>query len=393
MARTASRAATSSPPGRARPARDLRDGLPQPLPDPGRRRRRRLRDRLLAGLQHPPAVPRPGRTGRVEVVRKPANYGWPLCYSPDLPYYRWNFLTSTPLDSPPPHSSAATPPRSAQRLSVEPQGGPDGRAGPEYSPPITKPDIWYSYQDNAATNPLGNPCFASRPSLTVRRLPLRPPAPSSPLSCSTVALVRTARRRTTTTPTTRAPTKFPPYYDGSFILGEFTRDYLREVRLDAQGSVMKINQLLSCGRRPCAPTDFPFECDNPMDIQFGKDGSLYLLTYGDGFFAANPDAGMYRFDYVKGQRAPKAVLTASPTSGQEPLTVSSPARDRATPTRRTPSPSPGTSTGTARPTRSSRPRRTSTRHRQYTARLTVTDTSGKTASPARSSRSATPRRR
>ena len=40
----------------------------------------------------------PQGTGRVEVVRKPANYGWPLCVTPDLPYYRWNFNTSTPLD-------------------------------------------------------------------------------------------------------------------------------------------------------------------------------------------------------------------------------------------------------------------------------------------------------
>ena len=47
-----------------------------------------------------------------------------------------------------------------------------------------------------------------------------------------------------------------------------------------------------------------------MDMQFGADGNFYLLTYGDGFFAANPDAGMYRWEYVKGQRAPQAVLNA-----------------------------------------------------------------------------------
>ena len=58
------------------------------------------------------------------------------------------------------------------------------------------------------------------------------------------------------------------------------------------------------------------ECDNPMDMQFGKDGSLYLMTYGDGYYAANPDAGLYRFDYVKGQRAPKAVLTTDKTDGR-----------------------------------------------------------------------------
>jgi PKD repeat protein len=58
-----------------------------------------------------------------------------------------------------------------------------------------------------------------------------------------------------------------------------------------------------------------------MDLQFGDDGSFYLLTYGDGFFNINPDAGMYRWDYVKGQRAPKAVLSADKTDGPAPLTV------------------------------------------------------------------------
>ena len=49
-----------------------------------------------------------------------------------------------------------------------------------------------------------------------------------------------------------------------------------------------------------------------MDMEFGPDGNFYLLTYGDGFFAINPDAAMERFEYVKGLRAPVAVLTAVP---------------------------------------------------------------------------------
>src|SRR4029078_13072830 len=36
----------------------------------------------------------PAGTGRVEIVREPANYGWPLCYSPDLPSSRWAVLSS-----------------------------------------------------------------------------------------------------------------------------------------------------------------------------------------------------------------------------------------------------------------------------------------------------------
>ena len=251
----------------------------------------------------------------MEVVRKPANYGWPLCYSPDLPYYRWNFLTSTPLDSPAQPHECGNPtrgPRNDSRWNLE--GGPTVEPGLEYSPPITKPDIWYSYQDNAATP-------ARQPVLRVLRPGAAGHLPAAhPGAAQRGRRARTARRRTTTTPPTRARRSSRRTTTASFILGEFTRDYLREVRVDSQGSIMKINHTLSCGQA-VVRTDFPFECDNPMDMQFGKDGSLYLLTYGDGFFAANPDAGMYRFDYLKGQRAPQAVLTATPTSGQEPLTV------------------------------------------------------------------------
>jgi PKD repeat protein len=85
--------------------------------------------------------------------------------------------------------------------------------------------------------------------------------------------------------------------------------------------VFKINSFLPCGQANIANPTFTFECDNPMDMQFGKDGSLYLMTYGDAYYAANPDAGLYRFDYVKGQRAPKAVLTTDRTDGALPLTV------------------------------------------------------------------------
>ena len=47
-----------------------------------------------------------------------------------------------------------------------------------------------------------------------------------------------------------------------------------------------------------------FECDAPMDMAWGKDGAFYLLTYGNGFFTANFDAGMYKWEYVKGAARP-----------------------------------------------------------------------------------------
>jgi cytochrome c len=117
------------------------------------------------------------------------------------------------------------------------------------------------------------------------------------------------------------PTKFPPYYNDAVFLGEFNLDTLREVRLDASKRIFKINEALNCGDFSADRTTKPFECDAPMDMQFGPDGAYYLLSYGDGFFNQNPDAGMYRFDYVKGQRAPQAVLSASATNGTAPLSV------------------------------------------------------------------------
>ncbi|HEU0214981.1 MAG TPA: PKD domain-containing protein, partial [Jiangellaceae bacterium] len=172
-------------------------------------------------------------------------------------------------------------------------------------------------------------------------------------------------------------TKLPPYYDGAVFLGEFTQDTLREIRLDSKNRVFKINSLLDCGQAPSS--NFPFECDNPMDMQFGPDGAFYLLTYGDGFFSANRDAGIYRWEYVKGQRAPRAVLGATPTDGQAPLTVqfsSEGSRD----------PDPGDSitfawdfdnNGTV-DSLDPNPLHTYTANGVYTAKLTVTDSTGKT---------------
>jgi PKD domain len=42
---------------------------------------------------------------------------------------------------------------------------------------------------------------------------------------------------------------------------------------------------------------------NYMDSKFGPDGALYVQVY-DGFFRANPNVGLYRFDYVGGPDTP-----------------------------------------------------------------------------------------
>ncbi|HEV8556262.1 MAG TPA: ThuA domain-containing protein [Actinophytocola sp.] len=317
--------------------------------------------------QTPQVFRGPAGTGRMMTVRRPANYGWPLCYSPDLPYYRWNFNTSTPLDDPPQAFECNNPAHGPENTSR-------WNTGLTVTPPVARPEVWYSYQDNNPANPLGTPC----PAYYRQNPPGTCPQLFPELGTGGVGPHGAAKYDYN--PANPNPTKFPKYYDGAIFFGEFTRDYLREIRLDSSGAVFKINDLLNCGQAPTTPTK-PFLCDNPMDMMWGKDGNFYLLTYGDGFFNINPDAALVKFSYVKGLRAPIAVLNATPADGVAPLTVafsSEGSRD----------PDPGDSikfswdldgNGTVDSIEPN-PTFTYSANGVYTARLTVTDSSGKTAS-------------
>jgi glucose/arabinose dehydrogenase len=114
-------------------------------------------------------------------------------------------------------------------------------------------------------------------------------------------------------------TKFPAYWDGKAFMGEFSRDRVFVFSQDdPDGPVTRIQDFLPNSALTAAGMPL---WDNPIDIEFGSDGSLYVLDYGDGFFRPNPDAGLYRVDYVQGTKAPRVDLDASVTSGHGPLTV------------------------------------------------------------------------
>jgi cytochrome c len=239
-------------------------------------------------------------TGRIEIVRKPSNYGWPMCYKTDLPMFKWDFNAQVTLGVTYECDNPAHGPANESRWNT----------GQQFTPPITNPDVWYSFRDDL----WGTPCFASY-NVAV---PIQNTCPRifPELGQGGVGPHVTAKYDfEESNPST---TKFPPYYDDALFFGEWTRDYLREIRIDSDNKVFKINNVLNCGG---VGSGQPFECDNPMDGQFGADGNFYLLTYGDGFFTQNPDAGVYRWSYVKGQRAPNAVLNTDRTDGALPLTV------------------------------------------------------------------------
>jgi cytochrome c len=237
----------------------------------------------------PSATRGPEGSGRMMVIREPANYGWPFCVEPNLPYVAYDFATGisgAPFDCNAPVNDSRH------------------NTGMRVLPPARASELWYTF------NPV-TPCPEAYLGEPPQPCPWRFPE----LGVGGVGPHGAAPYHYD--PDLDSPTKFPAYYDGSIFFAEFTRDYLKEIRLDAEGNIFKINSLLNCGESPQ-----PFLCDNPMDVTWGPDGNFYVLTYGDGFFRSNPDAKLLRFSYVRGLRAPTAVLSAVPTSGPAPLTVS-----------------------------------------------------------------------
>jgi cytochrome c len=104
--------------------------------------------------------------------------------------------------------------------------------------------------------------------------------------------------------------QLPAYYDGKLFIAEWMRDWVNVVTLKENGTVDSIEQFMP-------GTSF----NHPIDLEIGPDGVLYTLEYGTYWFARNKDAGLYRIEYNRGNRAPVAALTADNTAGGLPLKV------------------------------------------------------------------------
>ncbi len=104
--------------------------------------------------------------------------------------------------------------------------------------------------------------------------------------------------------------KYPAFFDGRLFIYEWMRHWIYTVKFDEQGEMIKIDPFMQ---------NETFS--RPMDMVFGNDGRLYLLEYGELWFARNMDARLTRLDYVRGNRTPVAKITADKTRGAAPLTT------------------------------------------------------------------------
>ena len=95
-----------------------------------------------------------------------------------------------------------------------------------------------------------------------------------------------------------SPFRFPNTTPGKPLFYEWTRDYIKDVRLNKQGRLEEIDR-----SRRSSTTRWTSSA--------GPDGALYVLEYGDGYFAENPDAQLSKINFVRGNRTPIAKVSAN----------------------------------------------------------------------------------
>ncbi|PWS49795.1 glycosyl hydrolase [Streptomyces sp. FT05W] len=260
-----------------------------------------------------------GPAGQVEFNRitKAGNYGWPYCTGRNDAYVDYNFATSA--------SGAAFSCSAPRNTSPNNTGLTDL--------PAAQP-AWIPYDGGSvpefgsgSESPMGGPVYRYDAAST-------------------------------------SPVKFPESFDGDFFAGEFGRKWIKRIEQAGDGTVQSVNA-------------FPWQGTQVMDMAFGPDGALYVLDYGTGYFNGDENSAVYRIENVTGGRSPLAQVSADRTSGTSPLTVRFSSAGTSDPdgdplTYAWKFGDGGTSTAAG-------PSHTYTANGQYTAELTVSDGTGRTA--------------
>jgi cytochrome c len=226
----------------------------------------------------------PAGTGRWMLITRPANYGWPFCMAPDLPYVDHDFT---------PDAAQSGDEFNCNRTINDSLHN----TGQRVLPQVVRPDVIYSYP-------------ASDPGLFPELLEQRDGDGIGPMGGPAYQFDRT----------NRSPNRFPRSFHGQPIFYEWTRDHAKLFELNRPNGTRleQIHNLFGGQHNDDDPDDLAnpnIVLDNPMDMEFGPDGALYVLEYGTGYFAELPAAQLARIDFVRGNEyTPEVEVAATPST-------------------------------------------------------------------------------
>jgi cytochrome c len=209
-----------------------------------------------------------GPMGHDEInqARQAGNYGWPYFNGNNQAYRAFDFATKKP--------GAWFDPQHPVNRSVNNTGATE-------LPPAQLPFIWYPYSRN-------------------RDFPMLGEGGRNAMAGPTYYCDNYAEK-----------TRFPDYYNGKTIIYDWMRNWLMAVTVDSSGNFYHLE-----------PMADSVHMTRPMDmIVDRKTGSIWMLEYGQRWYASNEDARLSRIDFVQGNRKPIARLSANKTAGGTPLSI------------------------------------------------------------------------
>lgn len=193
----------------------------------------------------------------INQARKAGNFGWPLLIANNLPYRAFDFTTGV--------SGKFFDP-------AAPINNSPNNTGLTTLPPAQPAFIWYPYGASSEFPELG---AGGRTSMAGPVYYAKPGA--SP---------------------------YPAYYNGKLLIYDWVRGWVKAVTMAPNGDYKSMEPFM--GNMDLAA---------PIDMEQGPDGKLYVLEYGKGWFATNPDAALIRIDYLKGNRPPVITTLSIPKTG------------------------------------------------------------------------------
>jgi cytochrome c len=191
--------------------------------------------------------PKRGSAGFDEInqARKAGNFGWPFFMANNRPYHAFDFETKTAGEPFDPEKPMNLSPNNTGLKELPP-------AQPAWLAYPTSPSARYPQLGSGGRSAMAGPVYHFDAGV-------------------------------------KSPHKLPARYDGSVFIYEWMRNWIKEVKLDAEGRVSKINPFLE---------DMKFL--RPVEMEIGPDGCIYVIEFGTAW-EKNTDSQVVRIEYVGAQ--------------------------------------------------------------------------------------------